>query len=342
MVSNTSFHSWRHAQTGVYPAEVIVREVQSARGLQVIQLLGVAKSQACKPFDRLPHGQILPFHIACRDVPHVWPAVADFYYCLYHGRRRIASSGVMLAVIAIYFYHLREVGLPCKNILNSLLVEVESVSGNLKAMLCRKSAPKRSQKVVRSFAVAFAHSVGGNQFRLGINRDEDPSIADLWRILSPYVALFLLYESPNFITLNALALQVFHLRFHQSYAAFSRENQQAENGVAVQPRDALCATHARAFYQELDCQQRFVFRHRHCAEQTDVIFCVGLAALRAPKPLEAISVFPKTLAFDAALLAIHIITLQQALAVCQVPKLPEKTTVTFVLRRGKPQTGGAI
>ena len=55
MVSNTRFHSRRHAQTGVYPAEVIVREVQSARGLQVIQLLGIAKGQACKSFDRLSH-----------------------------------------------------------------------------------------------------------------------------------------------------------------------------------------------------------------------------------------------------------------------------------------------
>ena len=49
MVNDASSHARSHAQTGVYPAEVIAREVQRACGFQVVQLPGVAKSQACKP-----------------------------------------------------------------------------------------------------------------------------------------------------------------------------------------------------------------------------------------------------------------------------------------------------
>jgi hypothetical protein len=48
-----------------------------------------------------------------------------------------------------------------------------------------------------------------------------------------------------------------------------------------------------------------------------VIFRVGFPALRTPIALETISMLPEAPAFNAALLAIHVLTLQQALAVCQ-------------------------
>ncbi|MFZ0802214.1 MAG: hypothetical protein WAN70_08610 [Terriglobales bacterium] len=221
----------------------------------------------------------------------------------------------MLAVIAVYFYHLREVCLSCEYVLNALPVEVESISGDLETVLLCHAITKASQELIRGFAVTLPHSVGRNQFRIRVQCDEDPSISGFWRIVYRYPALFLLAECPNFVALNPLALEVLHLRFHESYAALSSENQETENRIAVQSSDALGAANTGAFDEELNRQQRFIFRHCHGTKQADVIFRVGLAAQWAPITLETISVFPETPAFDLALLAIHVTTLQQAPAV---------------------------
>jgi len=111
----------------MYPAKVVIREMQSARGLEIVQLLGIAKGQSCKPLDGLTHREVLPLHIASGDVPHVWPSITYFYYRFHHRGGRISACRVVLAIVAIYLYHLREVGLSCEYVLNSLAVEVEPI-----------------------------------------------------------------------------------------------------------------------------------------------------------------------------------------------------------------------
>lgn len=83
----------------------------------------------------------------------------------------------------------------------------------------------------------------------------------------------------------------------------------------MQARDSFYGANARAFNEQLNCEQRFIFRHGHWRKQPRMIFSERLAAPRAAKALKAIAMFAEFLGFDVARCAIHKRRLQQALAV---------------------------
>jgi hypothetical protein len=317
MIRQSRFHRRRHAKGLVYPAEVVICEVKRNRRFQVRQLLAVAECQSRKSFDRLPKRQVLPLHKRRADVAHVRATVAYFYYRLNHRSRRVVSSGIVLAVVAKQLYHLSEVRLSRENILNSFAIKVESIGRKLETVRFRDSITESGQELVSSFAATFAYRVGRNQFCIGVNRDENPSVSEFLRIFRFHVALVLASVGPKLVPLNPFATKIPHLRIHQSYAAFPSENQEPENRIAVELGDSLSAANASAFDQELNRQQCFIFGHGHCAEQSGVFFGVGLATLSTAEALESVAMLPKLAASDIALRAIHGLNIQQALAVCQ-------------------------
>ena len=320
VVSQLRLHRGSTAECLVYSREVVVREVQRTRSLKIIQLLRERIGQARESANGLPNRHIGSFHVAGGYVARVWPSVAYLDYGFYHRRRRVFASTVVLAVVAIEFYHLREVGLSSENVLNSLAVEVESVSRDLEAMFRRDAISQACKELVRGFTIAFSNGVSWNQFSFSIERNEYPSISDFRRIFSFYVALLLLAVCPNLVRLNPFALEILHRHFHQLYAALTSENKQPHDRVAVQSSNAFCAANAGAFNQKLNRQKRLIFRHRHCAEQPFVIFGVRLATLRATKPLQSVAVLPKLPAFELASTAFHKLKIQQPLAVCQAKR----------------------
>jgi hypothetical protein len=106
-------------------------------------------------------------------------------------------------------------------------------------------------------------------------------------------------------------------------------------------RYSLSRANARTFKKELNCEQCLFFRDCHGTQQTCATLCVSLAALTATKTAKAASLLPELQAFDVTSSAIHIGTLQRALAVCQgetivqIPSLREEISA-------KPQTSGVI
>ena len=317
MVADSRFHAGRDPQAGMYPAEVVVREVKRNRGFQVIQFLAETQRQARETAHGLAHGQVLSFHKTCRNMARVGPSVPYLGYHFYHRCRRVSSSSVMLPVVAIQLYQLGEVSLSSKNLLDSATVESESVSRDLKAMLRGNAVAQTGKELVGRFLGSLSDHVARNQFCFCINGDENPSVAEFVRFAVSYVPFFLPNESPNFIRLNPLAFQISHLRVHQSYATFSGKNQEAHDCVTVQLRDALCASDGSSFKQQLNCQQSLIFRHRHRSEKSDVFFRKSLAAVVTTEALQPVSVLPELAAFVLASRANHVDTLQQAVAVCQ-------------------------
>ena len=103
-----------------------------------------------------------------------------FNYRLNHRSRGVPTRRIVLAMIAIELYHLCEVGLSRKNVLDSFPIEVESISCDLEAMLLSDPLTKHREELIGGFAVALADSVSRDQFCFGINRNEHPSITDLW------------------------------------------------------------------------------------------------------------------------------------------------------------------
>jgi hypothetical protein len=114
---------------------------------------------------------------AGRDMAWVWPSVAYLDYGFYHRHWRVPSSRIVLAVITVQLYHLREVGLSGEHVLNSLAIKMESVSRDLEAVLRRDSISQCSEELVRCFAVSLANRISGNQFCFCIQRDKNPSVA---------------------------------------------------------------------------------------------------------------------------------------------------------------------
>lgn len=298
-------------------APIVVSEMQGTGSLQIIQFLAVAKSQTRKTLERLPNRQVLPFDVAGRNVPRVRSAISDFYYRLTQGSGRVAASDIVLAVIAKYLYDLREIRLSREDVFDTLAVEVEAVCGQLEAVFFRNAIPQHRKKLVRCLSRPLPNGVCGNQFRVRIHGDENPSIPKLWGILRLYVTLLFSTETPDLISLDSSAAKSAQLFIHQLRAALTSENEEPEDGIAVHLRNALCAANARAFQQKLNCQQRFVFLNCHAAKQTRAAFSVGFGALTATKTPQTVALLPKLHAFDAASWAIHKSTVQQALAVCQ-------------------------
>jgi len=112
-------------------AEIVIREVQGNCSPQMRQLLAERIGEPRKAPKLHPHGQVLPFDKAGGDVIFVGPAVNDLGYDLrdaWWGVPRFGAA-LKLAVITEQLYQLREVGLPCKDALNST-VEVEPVRGD--------------------------------------------------------------------------------------------------------------------------------------------------------------------------------------------------------------------
>jgi hypothetical protein len=118
-------------------AEIVVRKVQGDGGFQVRQLFAERIGKPSKAAKLHPHGQVLPFHKASRDVIFVGPSVDDLGYDLrdpWWGVPRVGA--IVLSVIPEQFHKLREVGLSTENALNRAVGRVShGRKRNLKATI---------------------------------------------------------------------------------------------------------------------------------------------------------------------------------------------------------------
>ena len=100
----------------------------------------------------------------------------------------------MLAVVAIYLYHLREVSLTSEHVFDSLAVEMEAVSADLESMFLSQALTDGREELIYCFSISLANLIRWNQFCLSINCDEHPSVAELWRTFGLHVTLLLPHE----------------------------------------------------------------------------------------------------------------------------------------------------
>src|ERR1019366_6326977 len=147
VIGQSAFHRGCDPQRLVYPAKVVVCEVQGTRSFQVVQLLREAIGQSSKSADRHSHSQVLPLHVTGGYMAQIRSSVTYFNYGLYHRGRRVSSRRVVLPVIAVQLYQLGKIGLTSEYVLHSLAVEVESIGRDLKAMLHCDSVTKRCEEL---------------------------------------------------------------------------------------------------------------------------------------------------------------------------------------------------
>ena len=298
-------------------SEIVSAELQSTSGFQVCQFLAVRVRKSSEAPKRHSQRQVRSLDMTCGYALGVGSPISYPNYDFYHFRGRISSSRIMLAIIAIQLYHLRVIRLACKHVLNAALIESKAVSSELESMILGNRIFQAAKKLVGSFTIPLAHGVSGNEFRCRVNRHEHPSIAKFGRVASANVPSLLSHERPNLIAFNGRRPKVTHPRLHKPFAMLTSFNDDSQNGVAVQLRDALGASNASSFQQQLNGKQRLIVRDGHSFQQSLVIFGKSLSAKLATKALQSIAVLPKLVTRNVAVIAIHSFNLQQPLAVCQ-------------------------
>lgn len=71
VVGQSSLHRGSDPKGLVYPAQVVVREMQRTRGLQIVQLLREGIRQTSEAPDGLANGHVLAFNVAGAHVARI-------------------------------------------------------------------------------------------------------------------------------------------------------------------------------------------------------------------------------------------------------------------------------
>jgi hypothetical protein len=277
-------------------AEIIVREMQGGGGFEMRQLLAVSIGQPRKPAKLHSEGEVLPFDKRCRDVLRVGITAPHFGYNL-----RDRSWGVplipKLAVVAVQLRQLSEVSVTSKGFLDSFAVEDVRIGGQLYAVIA-ESVIQIQHECLRVSTGTFADKVRRNEFRLGIERDENPLVAKVCRVVFSNLPLLLHQEAPNLVTLNAAAGQLAHLFVHHFLAALASQKQQSHDCVPVKSSESFSSANRATLKQALNCACRYVgLRQHRVSRQFGVRFAEGgFTGSAAPSLDSALTKVSKTLA----------------------------------------------
>jgi hypothetical protein len=277
-------------------AEVIIGKMQIHSSPKIFQLSRKSIRQTSEPAELHSDGQVLPLHVASRDVVGIGISAADLGYNL-----RDLSWGValisLLAVVAIQLRKLREVCIAAEGFFNCLPVEDVGIGGQLDATVS-PAAPNVAHEGLGVLAGSFANQERGNQLRVRVQSDENPLVAKLCRITLADVPRLLHQERPNFIALKTAAGQFAHLFVHQLLAAFAREYQQAHDGVSVQSGESFRGANRAAFKKALQRPCSGIRCGTHGSKRRDGLrFAEGsFAGIAAPALNAALTEVPKFLA----------------------------------------------
>jgi len=213
--------------------EIVIREVQSNCGFQIVQLPREGICQARESAKLHSHREVLPFNEGRADMFGVRIPKSHFGYNLHDSWWGVPRIGaIVLPKIAKQLCELREIHVQTEALHYGFLIEVESICGELHAI--RKSLVQIPAEPLRGVHRALANGERGNQLGIGVHRYEDPLIAEISRIALSHVSVFLLHKGPNFIHLNTTARQVFHPVLHEPFTTFSRNDEQRHDRIAIQ------------------------------------------------------------------------------------------------------------
>jgi hypothetical protein len=259
----------------MHTAEVVIREVQGASGLEIVQLLGKGVGQSRKPSHHHSHGQVLPFNVTRTDFLLIRVSLNDLGYNFEDWTWGVFCRAVMLPVIAVQLDKLREVHVRTKGILNCLNVEPEAVCGDLHS-LC-ETLRQVINECARGSSRTLANGKTGNKFCNWVNGHENPSIAKFGGVFFAASLLFLVHKAPNLIGLDKVTLDTAHLCIKHLRAFLSGQDRQLQDGIAVQICEPFCAADRAALNQTRKGLKSGALINFHVADNAGIRFgkCCG-------------------------------------------------------------------
>jgi hypothetical protein len=251
--------------------EIVKRKVQSNGGLEVVQLLAEGIREPRQSAKLHPHGEILAFYVAGRNIacarmtdPHPGYNLRDSWWGI--------PPFVMLAIVAEQFNQLGKVNVQPKSVSDRLLIEVETVSRQLN--LLSKTPVQIANESHGADHCALSDKVRRNQLGVCVLSNKNPLVTSLGTIALADLALLLGNETPNFVTLHVAAVEVMELRVQQFFASLANGFEQTHDCVPVEAGKTFRAANRAAFKKAMnrtDCRVR-TRNHRVSCE-----FRVGFA-----------------------------------------------------------------
>src|SRR6185312_14307073 len=251
MVGNARFHCGSDPQLSMNAAKVVVRKVQSDSGFEVFELLGKPIRKSRQSPHIHPHREVLALHIAGGDVLRGGLPDSDFGYNLLDRTRGVPPFGAVLPIVPKELYKLSEVHIQPKALGDGAGIMNQSI----RRQLHRAGKPfvqvpqERGSCLLRSLP----NVERGDKFRLRINGNKNPLIANFIGVSLADVAGFLLNEAPDFINFQIPGPQIAHHGTHQFLAAIASVNKQAKNCISIQPGKTLSRSNGTSFQEALNC-----------------------------------------------------------------------------------------
>lgn len=132
MPSDPRRQCWRSRQTAVHPAEVVVREVESDRCLQVGELLAETKGQSREAPHESADGQIVPLDMAGAYREAIYAAGYHLADGPDHLRRTVTARLLCRLVV---LYQNAVIYRASERQVHGVRVGIESIGGNLRTRL---------------------------------------------------------------------------------------------------------------------------------------------------------------------------------------------------------------
>jgi hypothetical protein len=156
-----------------------------------------------------------------------------------------------LAVVAIELRQLGEVNVSAETFFDRLSIENVSIGRKLDSF-CQSRVQVADEKLGVE-ATTLSHAEGRNEFAVRVQRDKNPSVTKLSRIVFSDMLRLLCDKGPDFIALQAFARELAHPRIQEFFAALPGFHKQTHDGVSIQTcepfRAANRATLKKALYR---------------------------------------------------------------------------------------------
>src|SRR6185312_4935713 len=176
---------------------------------------------------------------------------SDFGYNLLDRTRGVPPFGAVLPIVPKELYKLSEVHIQPKALGDGAGIMNQAI----RRQLHRAGKPfvqvpqERGSCLLRSLP----NVERGDKFRLRINGNKNPLIANFIGVSLADVAGFLLNEAPDFINFQIPGPQIAHHGTHQFLAAIASVNKQAKNCISIQPGKTLSRSNGTSFQEALNC-----------------------------------------------------------------------------------------
>ncbi len=162
------------------PYQIVVREMQGDRRLQVFQLLAESVRETSKTAHGHMHRQILTFHKTCRNILLVGVSGHHDLLLANHARGRVATGTNWLCIVK--FNRLPVIDICTKCPFNGIHIGPERIRRNLHPVC--EALGKITHERYSAVAGTLADQICWNQLGIGVDGNKGPLIANTSAILA--------------------------------------------------------------------------------------------------------------------------------------------------------------